>query len=125
MKRIRTVNFVHGMNVISTCDFQVYELGVEETTGTYKKTLVEVENLGDRVIFLGLNSSMIVMASQFPKFKGNCIYFKHGWVPPIFQLSSASADMGIFNMEDRKFLPLFPNRAHPYFSLSTWIRPLE
>ncbi|XXG70801.1 hypothetical protein AAC387_Pa07g0201 [Persea americana] len=37
LKRIRTVNFVHGRNFHSTYDFQVYELGTEETMGTYKK----------------------------------------------------------------------------------------
>lgn len=57
-----------------TLGFDVYELGLEET-GEYKKNPIKVESLGDRVIFLGENSSMVVMASLFLGFKGNPIYF--------------------------------------------------
>lgn len=33
-----------------------------------------VDSLGDRVLFLGHNSCMIVMGSEFPALKGNSIY---------------------------------------------------
>lgn len=100
-----------------TIGFKVYELGVEKT-GEYKKNLVEVESLGERVIFLGQNASVLVMASQFPGFKGNRIYFTNLFESPVRCL-----DLGIFDMEDKTIKPLFPNGVHPTFSFAIWIAP--
>eukprot|EP00268_Persea_americana_P024489 TRINITY_DN2389_c0_g1_i3.p1 TRINITY_DN2389_c0_g1~~TRINITY_DN2389_c0_g1_i3.p1 ORF type:complete len:398 (-),score=40.33 TRINITY_DN2389_c0_g1_i3:325-1518(-) len=124
VRRLAQVDFDGGATYIyTTYDFQVYELELQQQ-GEGKS--VEVESLGDRVMFLGLNSSMLVMASQFSGLQGNCIYFTHDWGPQNlyeYKLPSANADMGIFNMEDRTIPPLFPNRAHPSFSPPIWITP--
>lgn len=111
--------------IFTTLGFHVYELGFEESTGQYKKNALEVESLGDRVMFLGLNTSMIVMASQFPDFKGNCIYFTDDFLA-LLQLNKVRkgcTDMGVFNMEDKTIYPLFPERVHPPFSPPIWITP--
>lgn len=58
--------------------FEVYELELQESTKEYQKNAVEVESVGDRVMFLGLNSSILVMARQFSGLKGNCIFLLQG-----------------------------------------------
>ncbi|PIA26212.1 hypothetical protein AQUCO_09600040v1 [Aquilegia coerulea] len=41
----------------------------------YSKTWTEVEDLGDHALFLGNNTSFAVSTSDYPEFRGNCIYF--------------------------------------------------
>ncbi|RWR89382.1 F-box protein SKIP23 [Cinnamomum micranthum f. kanehirae] len=106
-----------------TLGFKVYELGWVEN-GEYKKKPTEVESLGDRVIFLGQNSSMLVMASQFPGFKGNRIYFTDDFMEASsFKSPLGCVDLGIFDMEDKTVEPLFSKRFHPTFSPPIWIAP--
>ena len=55
-----------------TTDAYVYELDFD------KQTWVENETLGDDVaLFMGDNTSISVLASDFPGCKPNCIYFTH------------------------------------------------
>ncbi|KAJ8642306.1 hypothetical protein MRB53_019000 [Persea americana] len=110
--------------IFTTLRFHVYEMGLEESTGEYKKNALEVESLGGGVMFLGLNSSMIVMASQFPDFKGNCIYDFLAFLQ-LNKVRKGCTDMGVFNMEDKTIYPLFPERAQPPFSPPTWITPTQ
>lgn len=110
---------------LCTSGFKVYELGLEEN-GEYKKNPVQVESLGDRVIFLGQNSSMLLMASEFAGFKGNRIYFTDDYMESyLFEspIGIGCVDLGIFNMEDKTIQPLFRDRFHPYFSPPVWIAP--
>ncbi|XXG72025.1 hypothetical protein AAC387_Pa07g1209 [Persea americana] len=102
--------------------FEVYELELQESTKDYKKNAVEVESLGDRVMFLGLSSSILVMAGQFSGLKGNCIYFTDDCLKNT-SFANESTDMGIFDMEDETIRPLFEDRAHPLFSPPIWITP--
>ncbi|KAJ8626675.1 hypothetical protein MRB53_019982 [Persea americana] len=106
-----------------TSGFQVYEVGLDET-GNYKKKPVNMESLGDRIIFVGYNSSMLVMASEFPAFKGNCIYFTDDSMGYYFyDLLDGCRDIGVFDMEDKTIKALFPNRVHPTFSPPIWVAP--
>lgn len=57
-----------------TKGFNVYE--IKKGAKKIKETLMVVQSLDDGVIFLGLNSSLLVMASQFTgNIRRNCIYF--------------------------------------------------
>lgn len=57
-----------------TKGFNVYE--IKKGAKKIKETLMVVQSLDDGVIFLGLNSSLLVMASQFTEnIRRNCIYF--------------------------------------------------
>lgn len=109
--------------ILRTLGFRVYEF-VLEGNGEYKKNLVEVESLGDRAIFLGPNSSMLVTASQFSGLIGNCIYFTDDVLETYeHNLPTGCIDMGVFNMEDKCVHPLLPHRPHPAFSPPIWIKP--
>lgn len=108
-----------------TLSFKIYETVLEET-GQYTKKPVEVESLGDRVFFLGQNSSMLVIASEYPGLKGNCIYFTDDYLEAHLYESPRGigcVDLGVFNMEDRTIKPLFRDRLHPTFSPPVWIAP--
>ncbi|RWR89476.1 F-box protein SKIP23-like protein [Cinnamomum micranthum f. kanehirae] len=106
-----------------TLGFKVYELLLKKT-GVYKKNLVQVESLIDRLIFLGQNSSMLLMESQFPGSKGNCIYFTDDFMEVShFKSPLGCVDLGVFNMEDNTVQPLLMNRFHPTFSPPIWIMP--
>lgn len=110
-------------NIRTTLGFKVYELGLEEN-GECEKNPVEVKSLGDRIIFLGRNSSILFMAGQIPGFKGNRIYFTDDFMEASFYKSPIGyLDLGVFNMEDKTIQRLFVDRGHPIWSPPIWIAP--
>ncbi|XXG65636.1 hypothetical protein AAC387_Pa05g3286 [Persea americana] len=113
----------YAILVDQTVGFEVYEKLLEESTE--KKTVV-LESIGDMAMFLGMNSSMLIMAGQFPGLEENCIYFTDDLCGPHYlnRLPNGCTDMGIFNLEDKTIRPLFLKRFHPPFSPPTWITPL-
>ncbi|KAL5569242.1 hypothetical protein UlMin_025817 [Ulmus minor] len=54
-----------------TVKFKIYKLSLNG------QRWVEVKNLGDVALFLGDNSSLSIIASNFDGCLGNCIYFTH------------------------------------------------
>ncbi|KAJ8626046.1 hypothetical protein MRB53_019353 [Persea americana] len=110
-------------NIRKTLGFKVYELALEEN-GEWKKDPVEVKSLGDRIIFLGQNSSILFMAGQISGFKGNRIYFTDDFMEACFYKSPIGyLDLGVFNMEDKTIQRLFADRGHPILSPPIWIAP--
>ncbi|RWR71879.1 F-box protein SKIP23-like protein [Cinnamomum micranthum f. kanehirae] len=79
--------------------------------------LIKVESLGDRVIFLGYNSPITVMASEFPGLKGNCIYFTDDSGA---SYANGPGDCGVFNVEDGTVEQLFAHGYHPAFAPPIW-----
>ncbi|RWR94719.1 putative F-box protein [Cinnamomum micranthum f. kanehirae] len=112
-----------SMSFITTSDFKVFEIGLEET-GDYKKNPVELESLGDRVIFLGRNPSMIFLASQFRGLEGNRIYFTDDRMERFgHEIPLKFVDVGIFNMEDKSVQKLFLTKACHSSSPPIWVMP--
>ncbi|XP_042478809.1 uncharacterized protein LOC122059841 [Macadamia integrifolia] len=86
---------------------------------------VQIKNLGDIVLFLGVNSSMSLSCHDFPPgyaiSRGNCIYFTHhnqvkgryhvnlGWGYDI----DAFGDMGVFYLKDGSIEPILPLQGCP------------
>lgn len=82
-----------------------------------------VESLGDRVLFLGHNSCMIVMGSEFPALKGNSIYISRSTnleCSPEKDFVCVCVS-GVFNPEDRTVQPLFADRFYPALSRPLWL----
>ncbi|KAJ8629400.1 hypothetical protein MRB53_022723 [Persea americana] len=102
-----------------TRHFEVFYFSLEEWTRdkTFKK-LTKVESLGNRV---GHSSSKIVIASQFPGLKGNCIYFTDNLMQGYYQSSDGCCGSGVFNLEDGTIEELFTDRFHPMMSPPIWI----
>ena len=88
-----------------TVNFEVYKL--DQEWGRW----VMVKNLGDRVFFLGKDSSFSVLATEFSKCKGNCIYF------------TDENDIGVFYFENQKTGKIvdFEDRCHLFWPLPSWL----
>ncbi|KAL5707824.1 hypothetical protein ACHQM5_018681 [Ranunculus cassubicifolius] len=91
-----------------TIDFQVFKVDDksidedwldEEENGD--KVWDKVEDLGDNVVFLGVNS-LCLLAQDVPGCTGNSIYFT--------DYQDTKEDRGVFRMEDREIKPLFQDR---------------
>ncbi|KAL5704239.1 hypothetical protein ACHQM5_022692 [Ranunculus cassubicifolius] len=76
-----------GSEQYATFDFEVFQWG------GWKRTWVKVENLGEQVVFLGLNS-ICLSAQDVPECTPNSIYFLD------YMDNSGWSDMGVFNMEE-------------------------
>ncbi|KAK8673679.1 hypothetical protein V6N13_111997 [Hibiscus sabdariffa] len=106
-----------------TVNFKVFKV---ERHATDEARLVEINNIGDEVLFLGDNSSISVVTSRFPGCRSNCIYFTDDiilFVHPY--LPSGPIDMGIFSLEtgcfDRYYdhHPSHLDMPPPFFILPT------
>lgn len=65
-----------------------------------------VENLGDQALFLGMNHSFAVSASEFPGIQGNSVYLGHG----------------IFNLKD-KYTAYHPIQSMRLEPPAIWVAP--
>ncbi|KAL5567979.1 hypothetical protein UlMin_024554 [Ulmus minor] len=79
-----------------TVKFKIFKLNLDGLRW------VKIKSLGDVALFLGNNSSLSVIASNFDKCQPNCIYFTHhedelGYGP------HGPSDMGIYNIESGSF----------------------
>lgn len=106
-----------------TVHFDIYKTPLGE--GAPNEELnkwMKVESLGDRLVFLGYNSSMMIIASEFPGFKGNLIYFADTCVDNYFRSPHGCCDNGVFNVEDNTVVEqLFADRFHPTSAPPLWI----
>ncbi|KAF9599688.1 hypothetical protein IFM89_001634 [Coptis chinensis] len=87
---------------------------------------VEVDNLGDQMIFLGRNSAISISAKGVPGFRGNCIYFTDDGFE-FFRRSNCRLtclDNGVFYLEDGHIDSFFPlDSSHSFESQPVWISP--
>ncbi|XP_042507139.1 F-box protein At2g26160-like [Macadamia integrifolia] len=98
-----------------TINFEVFKL--DFAGGKW----VEVENLGDRAVFVGYNDSFSVSASEFPGCKGNCIYFTDDYFEGYYRQKHGACDMGIFDLGDRTVEPLVcGNETQSFMPPSVW-----
>ncbi|RVW96707.1 F-box protein SKIP23 [Vitis vinifera] len=84
---------------------------------------VEVENLGDRILFLGEKSTFSAVASEFCGCEGNCIYYTNSFFFPNDQEDDAYTGIGIFNLENGNLGPLssFPNYSKVIWPPPAWV----
>lgn len=101
---------------LETLDFKVYKLDLSSSSW------VEVENIGEDVLFLGLNLSMSISSCHFPGYKGNCIYYTDG--PMSFggrRHKQANSDIGVFKL-DKGIVEKLPGfKCDPKF---LWLPPV-
>ncbi|OVA10869.1 Protein of unknown function DUF295 [Macleaya cordata] len=85
---------------------------------------VEVKSLGDHMLFLGTNSSLCLLATEFSGCEGNCIYFTVSYNAGHY-VGSWNYDTGVFNVGDGSIKPLA--NCTGYFGLSftppVWVTP--
>ncbi|TQE07523.1 hypothetical protein C1H46_006843 [Malus baccata] len=90
----------------------------------------KVENLGDRMVFIGENSSFSLSASDFPGSLGNCVYFTDDYSESNNESGVWGYDSGIFKLWDGTIqeLPPYPRNSNyevhwPAGSLPLWVTP--
>ncbi|KAL5543579.1 hypothetical protein UlMin_007363 [Ulmus minor] len=81
----------------ATKKFKIFKLDFEH------QKWVEVRSLGDSTLFLGDNSSICVLASNFVGCQPNCIYFTHD-DDTISSHPKGLFDSGIYNVETKSVL---------------------
>ncbi|ESR53395.1 F-box domain containing protein expressed [Citrus sinensis] len=99
-----------------TTRFQV--LGLDFLTNTW----TEVENLGDRALFLGHNSSFSVDAS-ISHCKANCIYFTDDCVDAYWYIAckGGGKDMGIYDLQEETIEPFFKGDSYNRITPPMWV----
>ncbi|KAK9283239.1 hypothetical protein L1049_011475 [Liquidambar formosana] len=84
-----------------TLGFDVYKLNCAE------KKMECIKCLGDRAIFLGLNSNSFSLSTcEFPGLRPNSIYFTDCYFEPMLygQYPGGGSDLGTFNLEDNSIM---------------------
>lgn len=105
-------------NVYKTVKFCVWRL---DLSGPKWERIM---SLGDRVLFLGENSSLAILATDYPGCKGNRIYFADDYSEANYDGNlgiSGDHDVGFYNLEDGSIepLPFYPRISH----WPIWITP--
>ncbi|XP_022876072.1 F-box protein SKIP23-like [Olea europaea var. sylvestris] len=105
-------------NVYKTVKFCVWRL---DLSGPKWERIM---TLGDRVLFLGENSSLAILATDYPGCKGNRIYFADDYSEANYDGNhgiSGDHDVGFYNLEDGSIEPLPFNRRISHWPI--WITP--
>ncbi|KAF2287950.1 hypothetical protein GH714_003427 [Hevea brasiliensis] len=107
-----------------TVRFRVYKLDEEA------KSWIEVKSLGDRVLFLGDDSTFSAPASDLSGCKGNCIFFVDNFFYSRDECPTggddgvlAGRDIGVFDLENGCIGPLgnYPELAKMFWPPPHWV----
>nr|CAD1837454.1 unnamed protein product [Ananas comosus var. bracteatus] len=87
--------------------------------------LIPLDNLGDRALFLGIGSSVLLSSSEVRGLRRNCIYLTDNWWDTVFadDVRTWNRDVGIYNMENATFEPYHPPDPRFYWPPPVWITP--
>ncbi|XP_057470225.1 F-box protein SKIP23-like [Actinidia eriantha] len=94
-------------NVYKTMEFRVYRLDLNGPKWE------RVMSLGDKMLFLGENSSLALSATDFPGCKGNCIYYTDDYSESNYDGIPGDNDLGVYDLEDGSIepLPCYPRNS--------------
>ncbi|XP_034686608.1 F-box protein SKIP23-like [Vitis riparia] len=98
--------------------FHVYRLDLHE------KKWVEMESLGDQVVFLGGNHSMSLRVGDCPGCVKDSIYFTDSyWERVDEDYSYGGHDMGYYNLRDRSVKPFYDTHRCKMKPIPFWLVP--
>lgn len=83
----------------------------------------KVKDLGDRMLFIGLNSSSSLSASDFPECFGNSIYFTDDYSEFNFERAVGEHDSGIFRLCDETIQGRWNSHCHVHWPPPLWVTP--
>ncbi|PIA45608.1 hypothetical protein AQUCO_01600075v1 [Aquilegia coerulea] len=126
IRNIKYVNNIEPFLVIRhyfTSEFCIFKL--DENRGEW----IQTDNLQGCALFLGHNSSLSLLASDFPKCRPNSIYFTDDNLTEYAlraHLGIGPYDMGIFDVKDGTIKPHYPNESIMLTSIPPpiWIEPM-
>ncbi|CAN4123048.1 unnamed protein product [Withania somnifera] len=108
----------HQLDVVyKTVEFYVFRLVLEGPRWE------KINSLGEKVLFLGENSSLALLASDFPGCEGNRIYFTDDYCEANYDGVNGNHDLGYYNLEDGSIeaLSCYPRNSH---SMLRWPPPI-
>lgn len=101
-----------------TFGFKVFEVDLVDVNENWKK----VDDIGSKALFLGTNSSFCMDVSKNDGIKPNCIYFTDDEPESCCRSSKTGGrDMGIFNLQDRRFTSHFQATSYRNVSPPLWV----
>lgn len=107
--------------VLRTKSFAVFRL---ERSGPIWE---EMSSLGDRMLFVGENSSMSLPASGLPGCMGDCVYYTDDYSESNHDGQCGEHDLGIFKLWDGNIYPLpcYPENSHSQLQWPppVWVSP--
>ncbi|OVA08552.1 Protein of unknown function DUF295 [Macleaya cordata] len=108
-------------DVLRTYGFYVFKLDLSEPVW------VEVESIGDHMLFVGRNSSLCLLATDFSGCDGNCIYFVDDYseLGAAYDFQPGIHDNGVYNIEDcsTKPLPSCTRKSRMLSASPIWVTP--
>ncbi|KAK4429453.1 F-box protein SKIP23 [Sesamum alatum] len=109
------IDIEHYLEVCKTVKFCVYRFDWNA------QKWESMANLDDKVLFLGENSSLALLASDYPGCKGNRIYFTEDYSGTNYDSIAGDHDIGVYNLEDGSIesFPCYPRNLH----WPIWITP--
>ncbi|KAL5711024.1 hypothetical protein ACHQM5_021524 [Ranunculus cassubicifolius] len=84
----------------------------------------EVESLGEHSLFLGFNTSVSLLISEYSPFQRNCVYFTDNNSIAFFgDDMEGGHDMGVFDLNDKTIKPHYDELSTSFHSPPLWIIP--
>lgn len=109
------IDIEHYLEVCKTVEFRVFRFDWDT------QKWESMTSLDDKVLFLGENSSLALLASDYTGCKGNRIYFTDDYSEGNYDNIAGDHDLGVYNLADGSIepLPCYPLNSH----WPIWITP--
>ncbi|XP_042519658.1 putative F-box protein At3g25750 [Macadamia integrifolia] len=89
-----------------------------------RRRWIKVENLGDQMLFLGKSTALSVSASDYPGFRGNCIYYTYNEHERYVDAKVHETVAGVLHLEDNSIEPFISNDSGFSLSPPIWFTPV-
>ncbi|XP_015697863.2 F-box only protein 7-like [Oryza brachyantha] len=87
------------------------------------KKLVEINNIGDNVLFVGHNQSLCLNANAYPQLKPNHVYFTDDDGLYLFGCKQNRRDIGVLNLEDESIDQIASTELWSNWPAPVWVIP--
>ncbi|PON60612.1 F-box domain containing protein [Parasponia andersonii] len=117
VSRYLDLDYVNSEELYRTVGFDVFRM--DWSGPRWDK----VKDLGDRMLFIGQNSSLSLSASDFPGCFGNCIYFTDDYSKLNYESVFGECDSGIFRLWDRTIEGQWNSHCTEHWPTLVWVSP--
>ncbi|GER43542.1 hypothetical protein STAS_20403 [Striga asiatica] len=109
------IDLEHYSEVCKTSKFRVFRFDWNS------QIWVSTASLDDKVLFVGTNSSLALLASDYPGCRGNSIYFTDDYSGMSYDIMGGDQDVGVYSLCDGTIeqFPCYPRNSH----WPIWIMP--
>ena len=90
---------------------------------TSEKLLVEVDTLGENVLFIGRSQSLCLCAKEYPQLKPNHAYFTEDDCLNVTSFKHLRRDMGEFDLENNRNMEIVSPQLWSNSPTPVWLVP--